>query len=526
MSAVQFEPRFSSSGRKIHNHYYNETSLEDITDSTSHEELDDLHRDRTSDSNEERETNMIAIREFIRQKGYSTILDLFLDELTICRQRQKAGIQQALNNDGVSKILSFCIPRPDVRCSPVVQKEICHYANWIFTREIEQLVQSGELRQPINMFQYQSSFSFEKIRRKIELKAPTLLNLFESLASRQRILPNNNVEVGDDADWIDEDVLYNTTITDMDNQDTEIEILDTVMKDIDAKVNDSENSENLSENDNTKIVLSSQVKRHRRIVTTAISALCYSRTRYSNLFQVRMGHYFSCARTPKRPIEVAHQLGMSVSYSSIVTALETIAESVKAAIRMMAIQYPSFFISFDNMNIFARVKGERLHNQEGLRNLTSAWVGINPESKAKHMLTSADVDASRASRLQTSDLLPNAVDMKRNLKTSQYGIFSALNAYFGDELKVYTTADGEQLRLVTIPRIYPLPLQKTVVYTFPCFDKNEAIISEVTDILKGIAQQMNLQHEDLQDKKVMHKGDWLTVRNMGYHPLNMSSLME
>jgi hypothetical protein len=142
------------------------------------------------------------------------------------------------------------------------------------------------------------------------------------------------------------------------------------------------------------------------------------------------------------------------------------------------------------------------------------------------MLTSADVDVSRASRLQNSDLLPNAVDMKRNLKTSQYGIFSALNAYFGDELKVYTTADGEQLRLVTIPRIYPLPLQKTVVYTFPCFDKNEAIISEVTDILQGIAQQMNLQHEDLQDKKVMHKGDWLTVRNMGYHPLNMSSLME
>ena len=454
-------------------------------------------------------------------------------------QRQKTGIQQALNNGGVSKILSFCIPRPDVRCSPVVKKEICRYANWIFIREIEQLVQSVELRQPINMFQYQSSFSFEKIRRKIELKAPGLLNLFESLASRQRTLPDNNVEVGDDADWIDEDILHNTTAADMDNQDMEIESVDTAMKEIDAEVEvdaamkeilaevkDSEDSDYLSEDDNTEIVLSPQAKRHRRIVTTAISALCYSRTRYSNLFQVRMGHYFSCARTPKRPIEAAHQLGISVSYSSIVTPLETIAESVKAAIRMMAILYPSFFISFDNMNIFARVKGERLHNQEGLLNLTSAWVDINPESNAKHMLTSADVDASRASRLQTSDLLPNAVDMKRNLKTSQYGIFSALNAYFGDELKVYTTADGEQLPLVTIPWIYPLPLQKTIVYTFPCFDKNEAIISEVTEILQGIAQQMNLQHEDLRDKKMMHKGDWLTVRNMGYHPLNMSSLME
>src|SRR5208282_6617607 len=98
---------------------------------------DDLHHDRTSHSNKDRETNMIAIREFIRQKGYSTILDLFLDE-----QRQKT-----LNYGGVSKILSFCIPRPNVRCSPVVQKEICRYANWIFTREIEQLVQSVELRQ-------------------------------------------------------------------------------------------------------------------------------------------------------------------------------------------------------------------------------------------------------------------------------------------------------------------------------------------------------------------------------------------
>ena len=143
------------------------------------------------------------------------------------------------------------------------------------------------------------------------------------------------------------------------------------------------------------------------------------------------------------------------------------------------------------------------------------------------MLTSVDVDASRASRLQISDLLPNAVNMKRNLKTSQYGIFSALNAYFEDELKVYTIADEEQLRLMTIPRIYPLPLQKTVVYTFSCFDKNEAIISKVTNILKEIAQQMNLlQHEDLQDKKVMHKGNWLTIRNMRYHPLNMSSLMK
>lgn len=527
MNAIQFEPRFSSSGRKIHNHYHNEISLEDITHSTNQEELDDLHHDRINRINEKRATNMITIREFIQQKGYNTILDLFLDELNICTKRQKTGIQQALNKGGVSKILSFCIPRPDIRYCPAVQKEICEYANQIFTREIEQLVQSAELRQPINMFQHQSSFSFEKIRRKIELKAPDLLNLFESLASRKRPIPNNNIEMEDDEDWIDEDILHNRMAMDVDNQDMDTESVDIAMKEIYAE--DSEESEDPSEESediDIEIVLSRREKRHRRIVTTAISALCYSRTRHSNLFQVRMGHYFSCARTPKRPIEVAHQLGISVSYSSIAAALVAIAMSVKEAILTIAILFPSFFISFDNMNIFARVKGERLHNQERQLNLTSAWVGVNPESRIKHMLTSADIDPSRANRLKTSDLLPNARDTRLNLKTSQYGIFSALNAYFGDELKEYTTAKGEVLPLVTIPRIYRLPLQKTIVYTFPCFNKNEAIVSEVGDILQEIAQQMNLTHKDLQDKKVMHKGDWLTVRNMGYLSLNMSFLME
>ena len=88
-------------------------------------------------------------------------------------------------------------------------------------------------------------------------------------------------------------------------------------------------------------------------------------------------------------------------------------------------------------------------------------------------------------------------------------------------------ASGKELHPVSIPMIYQLPLQKTIIYTLPCFDKNEAIISEVTEILHEIAKQLNLKYEDLINKKIMHKGDWLTVRNMGYPPsLNIDSLMK
>ena len=346
--------------------------------------------------------------------------------------------------------------------------------------------------------------------------------------------------------WVDEEILDNATMDVNDgNMDFSNAYIDTEADHIHAGVQpglaevpdteaEVENhvSGNTSEEDNLsdcasegrdRGTLSRNVKRCRRLITTAISALCYSRSTNSNLLQAQMGHYFLCARTPKRPIEVAHQLGMSVSYTSIAKALEAIAKSVKESVRTFAKRWPAFFISFDNMNIFARAKGERLHNQGGLRNLTSAWVGINPKSKSKRMFSSADVDISRASRLQTSDLLPTETDICRNLKTSQYGFYSTLETYFGDQMAKLSPT-GNQLRPVVIAPIYLLPQQKTIMYTFPCFDKNEAIISEVKDILQGIAKQMDFKGEDLFDQKVMHKGDLLTVRNMGYSPsLNISS---
>jgi len=109
------------------------------------------------------------------------------------------------------------------------------------------------------------------------------------------------------------------------------------------------------------------------------------------------------------------------------------------------------------MNIFTWAKGQQLHNQGGLQNLTSAWVDINPNSKCQQMLSSADIDVSQVSQLQTSDLLLNEKDIQRNLKTSRYGIYSTLNMYFRDEMKELR-ATGKQLHLVVIPAIYPLPV--------------------------------------------------------------------
>ena len=161
---------------------------------------------------------------------------------------------------------------------------------------------------------------------------------------------------GDSDGWFDEETLDDPTMdVDEGNMDfsnayvnTEVDHLHTEVQDglvgcsdVEAEV-ESHISSNISEDDkmsdcmsgddNTGTVLSRNMKRMRRVVTTAISALCYSRTTRSNLLQAQMGHYFLCARTPKRPVEVTHQLGISVSYSSITKALKAIALSVKESV--------------------------------------------------------------------------------------------------------------------------------------------------------------------------------------------------
>ena len=401
----------------------------------------------------------------------------------------------------------------------------------------------------LQAFRCENTFKFRDIENKIKSKAPYLLELFQHLASRQRNLMYDTAAKrrGDTDDWVDEEILDDATMdVDEGNMefsdaygDTEADHITVgiqpqglteeaeVESCISGHTSEDDNMwDSASEVEDKRNILSRNVKRGRRLVTTAISALCYSRSTNSNLLQAQMGHYFLCARTPKRPVEVAHQLGISVSYSSIAKALEAIAKSVKEHVRTFAKQWPAFFISFDNMNIFDRKKGERLQNQGGMLNLTSAWLGINPKSSSKRMFTSADVDISRASRLQTSDLLPNEINLRRNLNTSQYGLYSTLKTYFGGQMSSFLRRDGSQLEPVVIAKIKLLPQQKSIMYTFPCFDKNEAIISEVTEILQSMMKQMDLKGVDLVDKKVMHKGDWLTVRNMVYAPsLNISSLV-
>ena len=103
------EPRLSKSGCRIPDHYRNETSLKDITYSPDRQEIDDcIDHDRATESKlqaEQRNDHLEHIKEFIHSNGYSTVLDVFLDELLVSSPRQKKKIRQALSDGGLAKVL-------------------------------------------------------------------------------------------------------------------------------------------------------------------------------------------------------------------------------------------------------------------------------------------------------------------------------------------------------------------------------------------------------------------------------------
>jgi hypothetical protein len=64
--------------------------------------------------------------------------------------------------------------------------------------------------------------------------------------------------------------------------------------------------------------------------------------------------------------------------------------------------------------------------------------------------------------------------------------------------------------------IFPLPAEPTKIFTLPAFDKNEAIIDEMTEVLRLVMEALGYTREQLKDRTMLFGGDYLSIRNIRY----------
>jgi hypothetical protein len=82
---------------------------------------------------------------------------------------------------------------------------------------------------------------------------------------------------------------------------------------------------------------------------------------------------------------------------------------------------------------------------------------------------------------------------------------------------------GQPLSPFEVAPIYQLPIQQTAVIALPMFPNNEAKVSEITVVVRGIVDKMGYTWEEVWGLKIVFVGDFLTTRNTEYcSPLLLS----
>lgn len=103
------------------------------------------------------------------------------------------------------------------------------------------------------------------------------------------------------------------------------------------------------------------------------SMLLHSYTQKSNRLQMVLGLYFNSSGCPKHVIEVLASMNMSVSYPTVMNALDQLTESTLENLREL-VRKCTFYILYDNINIPNRKHDQRLDNKDTFDNGTTATI--------------------------------------------------------------------------------------------------------------------------------------------------------
>jgi hypothetical protein len=237
-------------------------------------------------------------------------------------------------------------------------------------------------------------------------------------------------------------------------------------------------------------------KRQTLLMTVIICVLSNARSQKSNLLQAHVGYFLAASGTPKAVIEVLHRLGLSLKYDSITDTFRNVAKLSAEDLKKFASTFPSFFVSFDNANFYARVRDETLHNIAEMLNYTVGYVAFNPLSRVRCLFTRADIDRTELMKITPIDIMPTPEDLRQQRRAFEVGIYDTLVKYCAIHLSKAKETRPE-MKPFKIPEIYRIPLQKPKVFNLPTYDKNEAKVDEITTILRQIIKDLGYAWENL-----------------------------
>lgn len=406
-----------------------------------------------------------------------TIFDLCLKELESHDKTRDRKRKEWMKRGGAVKLISLCAKQFDF---DDVRTEICNLAGDIFAKDIRHMIGSKKFHQRVKDCTPETVTQFDPqhIWNEITSIAPRLAGLFWDLVKKSGKR---------------EDGLASEGMPDEEEDDS----------------GDETSGDASSDTQGT-----SREQRKFMIMVNAIAGVCYARNQQANYLQMNIGYWLYAAGAPKEVIEILHQYGITVTYKTVTELLGSIAESAKKNLLNFFSQYPQAWWCADNMDFYQSVRDQRQNNQPGLTHNIVAYAAVNPKSTLKIMLTTEDVNLSRYDDLEPSDLTPTEEERKTHMNAIHVGVFEALKEHFKDIVDRRDENGQPFQRPCVASCIYQIPPQTTIVHTCAISTRNETSVAELSHAMKEFITQFGMEVEILRGKKILTKGDQLTVRNM------------
>ena len=263
------------------------------------------------------------------------------------------------------------------------------------------------------------------------------------------------------------------------------------------------------------------------IATISLCMLSYARNMRSNILQIAMGYFAFANNSTKQMIEILHCLGMQVTYETIWQILQENADKTSALLQEKAWSRRSF-VSFDNMNFQQNRRDQRMHNKAKQRAYTAGYVcfmrsdhdNVQDAVWDQTYIDADQVDHGGVNSLVVQDFLLDEDDRRHRTALVQYMLSRILAKYFpaatSTQKRYYP--DGRMLpkyQVFQAPlREVQCPIEKSELLPLPVLDLDEASISGTIEILRTYLKRLGIENCVVGGKKVMFRGDFLTVRNI------------
>ncbi|KAG0205006.1 hypothetical protein BGX33_008156, partial [Mortierella sp. NVP41] len=233
------------------------------------------------------------------------------------------------------------------------------------------------------------------------------------------------------------------------------------------------------------------------IVGTLASMVMHCRSERHNYFQRVMGIFFHTSGCSKNVINTLSKAHICVSYDSTLAAISALTEDAIGLVRE-AVLKNSWYIIYDNINLFMTVTDQRVDNADTQINGATATIVPGKD------LGTADKPFNPLATLTLDDFLPDDQAVTDAAVASRFHLVDVLQRHYGKY---------KDISMPPIREIRSLPIEQSVTYPIPAMEIDQSSVEGNLEILKFIIACTLVLPATYFDngKRILVAGDQLTV---------------